>query len=360
MSKTEQEIYQEVVNYIKGRNHKRPCTLQTIKKELRSPRIVELIFLNPRVFNLDAEILHVPKELRTEELLMSFILEDPKRLESLPEDEQSLPILIAYEFSKRRYEFASARMWGVWREKLGYLGKAKDYRESIVQIADQIERTCKWAYKETNDFELIEMIKSYCAVNEISLEKPEVYIPKYRNVNFDLDKRLVILVSGHPDSGKTYFSNLLANTISGAFCFDSDMLDEKTYKMPFTELTRRSEVVIFSDPDADRFFDDEELRGSYVINIYVNPISVEEMYRHSKYMRGIPQDEYVKHYSIERKPSPERFKDAIQVTNNYTSAIYKEIDMVIDEITRRLNLFIKEKITREDIVPGYDFSQIFN
>lgn len=360
--KTEEEVYNEVIAYINSGKYKRPCTLQTIKRELRSSRIVELIFSHPRVFIWDNEIMHVPQELRTEELLMTYVLEDPKRLEKIPEEEQTLPLLIAFEFSKRRYELASARMWGHWRERLEYIGKSKDYRANIIKIADEIERTCKWASEETPDIDLIEAIKSYCRLNDITLEKSEPYTRKYNIVDFGLDKRLVILVSGHPDSGKTTFSRMLSESIIDSKCFDSDMLMERDLLLvPFDKLAGNKSVIVFSDIDADRFFSSEELKDCYVINVYVQPISVQEMYRHSKYMRHLTVDEYLRAFSVETKPNPERYKDAIIVANNYTSGTYKEVDRAIDEIAERLGVSVKNKRSTlsgvyEDIVPGYDFS----
>ncbi len=368
MAKTEEEIYNEVVAYINtSKRHNRPCTLQSIKKELRSPRIVELVFSNPMIFNLDVEILHVPKELRTKELLMHFVLENPKRLETLPESEQSLPLLIAYEFSKRRYELASARMWGHWRERIGYLGKAADYRESIIKIADDIEKTCEWAYKETSNFELIEKIQAYCRLNDITLEKPEPYTRKYQNVDFGLDKRLVVLVSGHPDSGKTTFSRMLSETMISSKCFDSDMLMERgLINVSFERLAGNvAKVVVFSDIDADRFFSEDELKNCYVVNVYVQPVSVQEMYRNSKYERGLTLQQYLDSFHIETKPNPNRYKDAIVVTNNYTAGTYKEVDRAIDEIAQRFGVSVNDKKSHlkgvdDRIVPGYDFSQLFD
>ena len=70
-------------------------------------------------------------------------------------------------------------------------------------------------------------------------------------------------------------------------------------------------------------------------------------------------------FNIETIPDFARYKNAILVTNNYTSGTYKEVDRAIDEIAERLGVSVKNKRSTlsgsyEDIVPGYDFSQIFN
>ena len=45
MQKTEEQVYNEIVAYINAKKHNRPCTLATIKKNLRTPKIINLIFV---------------------------------------------------------------------------------------------------------------------------------------------------------------------------------------------------------------------------------------------------------------------------------------------------------------------------
>ena len=110
--KTEEQVYEEILTYINGKNHKRPITLSTIKKDLRTEKIVDLVFSRPDIFNLEKELLHVPEGNLKEKSLLTYILWNPKNFESLSEENQTLPTMIAFEIAKRRYERQSAIAWG--------------------------------------------------------------------------------------------------------------------------------------------------------------------------------------------------------------------------------------------------------
>lgn len=335
--KSEEDVYKEVQDYINSENHKRPCTLSTIKKNLRTQKIVDLIFSNPNIFKLEKEMEFVPPECRTEDVLLRYVMSDPERINYLTEEEKTIPILIGFEISKRIYEEMSARWFGQWRETFEYKGKSAEYRNDITAICDELSP--KFKDKKSIE-EMIDVIKEYCNSRQIELKAQEKYTCKYGNVNFDTGKRLFILVSGMPDSGKTYFSNYLVNDVDNSICFDSDMLLERNLlDARLTDLIEdKYSVVIFSDLYADSFFSKKDIGDSNVVNILMKPISIEEMHRNSKYMRQIPFDEYKK-CEIDRFNYEGRLDNPIIVTNDYTkNTLCKELDKVKLEIAKRLGI----------------------
>ena len=136
--KTEEDVYKEIEDYINGYKHNRPCTLASIKKVFRTPRIIDLVFSHPDIFNLEMELIHVPPEYRSEKVLLHFVLESLVRLSLLSEDEQTPPLLIGFELAKRRYERISVLQYGQYGEKIPYFGKNKTYRDDITAHCDCI------------------------------------------------------------------------------------------------------------------------------------------------------------------------------------------------------------------------------
>lgn len=190
-------------------------------------------------------------------------------------------------------------------------------------------------YVEKVSNEIIE----YCDIIDEEIQEVQEYKSKYDMVDFNTnDKKVFILVLGCPDSGKTTFSRILSSKIKDSTCFDSDILLERDLLgTPLNQLVDdKYRVVVFSDLYADRFFTEEELGDSIIINILMKPVSIEKMYQNSKYMQKIPFDQYKK-YEIE----PIEYKsltDAICVTNEYNNKILMQVDIVLDEILNRINI----------------------
>lgn len=344
--KTEEQVYNEVLDYIKGPKHNRPCTLASIKRVLRSQRVVDLIFSRPDIFKLESEITHVPQECLTEAILVKYILSDPKYFESLDESLQTLPVLVAFEFSKRRYECISKYYWGSCAEKIPYTGKILEHCNSISDICDEVLKKISnnpeegyllrdyVVYIETASTEIL----NYCSSHNKKLEKEEKYVPKYFGISFDIEERLFIFVSGRPDTGKTTFSNILSSRIQNSVHIDSDVLLERNLLCtPLPNLINdKIKVVIFSDIYADRFFKKEELGNARVINILMEPISIEAMHRNSKFMSHIPFEEY-KENEIE-KIRYDFLENPIVVINNYKGKMSAEADKVLEQISQRLGV----------------------
>jgi len=296
--KTEDDIYREIEDYINSGKHNRPCTLQSIKKEFRTPRIIELVLSRPDIFKIAAEFPHVPKEYRSEKFLTQFVLGNPKRLAlhdengDLPrfitEEEQTIPVLIAFEFAKRGYERRYALEWGQYEQwydgnhihrdyagKIPYTGKTREYKDVIEEHCDLILNLLKESSRDINNIsfsELASIIVEYCRCNHIELKPTEKCELKYSKVNFNLSEKLVVLVSGCPDSGKTTFSRILANCFQNSTCFDSD----SSFSLSLSEAKDNAEVVVFSDLYADDFFSQEEIGNASVVNIVISPTSIEK------------------------------------------------------------------------------------
>ena len=349
--KTEEQVYNEVLDYIKGSKHNRPCTLASIKRVLRSQRVVDLIFSRPDIFKLESEIKHVPEECLTESILVKYILSYPKYFESLNESLQTLPVMIAFEFSKRRYERMFKWMWGPHDDGIRYSGNMLEYHNAVSDLCNEVLKRISSNPEESyllhNYLEYIERasgeILSFCASFAQELEKDEKYVSKYFNVDFDIPERLFIFVSGRSDTGKTTFSNILSSRIQNSVHIDSDVLLERNLLcQPLTNLINDNiKVVIFSDVYADRFFKKEELGNARVINILMEPISIETMHRCSKYMSHVPFEDYKKH-EID-KIHYDSLDNPIIVINNYKGQMCAEVDSTLEEIAARLGIILSSR-----------------
>ena len=313
--KSEEDVYEDLLRLIpiwKNKfyaNSSKRSYLKSVKKDFRSLRICKIIAEDPTLFNLAEEIKYMPMELLPEEFLIEMVYDTPKLLCSkdekeprevaIPEERQTLPVLVAFELGKRRYERNSARMWGKDGEKIPYPERVWKYRNTITDIAERIEEKigikklqCVASIKDTHARQafLNELVSSIQRETAITLLQPdEHYNPKYTSFNLDSNKKILILVSGYADSGKTTFSSYLASKIRGAICFDSDMLLERgLLETNLSQLIRpKNKVVIFSDLDANDFFSQNEIKEAMgeadILKVYMKPISTKRMLQHSKY-----------------------------------------------------------------------------
>ncbi len=358
MKKTQEDVYNEVINYINGKKHNKPCMLQSIKKDLRTPEIIKLIFDNPKVFNLDAEFVHIPEEYLTEELIMKFILLNPKRLSLyddghkneiiIPEDKQTLPVLVSFECSKRRYEYLSRRIWGSCYEKVRYSAKTEEYKNLIIKYCKELEEEFFKNYSngifDASIEELIDAIKIYCSDKKLATD--EKYNQKYKSINVNCDKQVVILVSGAPDSGKSTFAKRLSSVVGG-FEISSDFLFTKgMLESPLAYfMSDHVQYLVFSDTDAYRFFSEEELVNYIVINIVIKPLSYVELHRHSKYNVNLDLNTHIENEI--KKYRYDQVENPIIVTNDYTDNIIRELDNAVEQIINRLKSYKDDQVSDE-------------
>lgn len=340
--RSEEEICRELEVYIDSLKRNRPSVLASLKKAERTPKVVDMVFSRPDIFRVQNEIKYVPRECMSDAVLVKFILARPKELSSLCEEVISVPVLVAFEFAKRRFERLSALEWGSFRERITCPEIYMRYRDDVIALCDSLP----------SKFDDEDIMKSYLHyIDKMSeqiidhLKDPEPlnerdkYRPKYIRVGFSLEKRLFINVSGYPDSGKSTFSNLLASKFRDSVCFDSDMLLEKGLLETDLSLLLKDRwrVVVFSDIYASRFFSLREMQDCLVVNILVKPASIELMYRNSKHMQMIPFEDYKK-YEIQ-SIHYEDLTDAIVVENDYTDRIAEQVDYAIDKIIEKLGEF---------------------
>lgn len=314
--KSEEDVYEDLQRLMQvwKRNgtqnlYSKRSYLSSVKTDFRSPRICQIVFSNPDIFNFEEEIKYIPMELMSEEFLIQMVYDKPKllcskdergyRIVSIPEEKQTLPVLVAFELGKRVYEKFSAMQWGHWGEKIPYTDKSLEFRKTITDIADKVEEKIgtnnlkhPQAFKEADERDAF-INKLVTSIQEkstsVALKPDEHYKPKYTHLDYNSDKKMLILVSGYADSGKTTFSHYLADTINGAICFDSDQLFERgllTSKL--SQLVRpENNVVIFSDLDAFAFFGSQEINDAMgnanILKVYIKPSSIKRMLHHSKY-----------------------------------------------------------------------------
>ena len=314
--KTEEDVYEDLQrlmqvwkkNDTKNLFSKRSY-LRSVKTEFRSPRICRIVFSNPDIFNFEEEIKYIPMELMSEDFLIQMVYDKPKllcsmdergpRMVTIPEEKQTLPVLVAFELGKRIYEKVSAMEWGIYGEKIPYTGKMIEFRKTITDIADSVEERIGTnnlkpleTFKDSDkkDEFISALVASICEESTlVSLQPDEHYTPQYTYLDYNSDKKMLILVSGYSDSGKTTFSKYLASKIKGSICFDSDqLLENNLLTASLSQLVNpENNVVIFSDTDAFVFFNSQEIKEAIgdanIFKIYIQPSSIKRMLHHSKY-----------------------------------------------------------------------------
>jgi len=154
---SEEEAYNDLIRLIEvwkkngTTRYHRNSYLKSLKKEFRSARICEIIFSKDDIFDVNKEIPYVPLDIMTEEKLIKWIYEFPslvcnvdtmdrKKEVYIPGEKLTLPVCVAFELGKRRYEKLSALQWGgLFGVKYPYPEKALKYRNTLITIADEIE-----------------------------------------------------------------------------------------------------------------------------------------------------------------------------------------------------------------------------
>lgn len=205
--RTEEEIIRDLESYIKSRKQNRPNVLASIKKSARTQRIIDLIFSNPDTFKLENEIKNVPSELLTNEILIKFVLAKPKHISLLDESVLRTPVLVAFEFAKRRYEHFSRMLWNKYAESLKTPDIYKQYRDDIWALCDTLPSKYNDEVSEEKEREYIEKVTKeileLCRPVDALTKSEHNYEIKYKSIDFDLEKKLYIFISGYPDAGKT-------------------------------------------------------------------------------------------------------------------------------------------------------------
>lgn len=97
--RSEEEILEDLKNYIASKKRNRPSVLSPLKREMRTKKICDYVFSNPHTFKLETEIKHVPVDVLSEERLIKLILTSPNNIKLLDKELITTPIMVAFEFS---------------------------------------------------------------------------------------------------------------------------------------------------------------------------------------------------------------------------------------------------------------------
>lgn len=137
--KSEEEIIADLTKYIESGKKNRPSALSPLKKESRTQKICDLVFENPDTFKLETEIKFVPRECMTTEILVKLVLAGPENIKLLNDEMITPPIMVAFEFSKRRTEYISAIIWSTSGQKFQYPQKVFEVRDSVSELCDELD-----------------------------------------------------------------------------------------------------------------------------------------------------------------------------------------------------------------------------
>ncbi len=349
MAKTEKEVYQEVLDYINAKKHNRVSTLAMIKKDLRTPKIINLIFSRPDIFKLDLEFPFIPENCMDEEFAKRLLLGNPKRINFINEKKEYLikdeyltyPVLLAFYLSKYIYEYKSRIEWGRYSEKIYCKRDIWMFEKKLTSDANKLVNEI--VYKNNEDIYSLDVNKTLCYLNKYlsTIEIPkfkddeyERYKRKYSYAKFELEKPLLILVNGMPDSGKSKIAEELSYVIGG-FHIDTDTIIKRPNLNNI--VNEYCNVIILSDPYAFQFFSEREMEDFQVINIIVKPISIEKLHRNSKYLTGLDLDIHKKNELDKFMNTYDHLENPIIVINDYES-IDEKIDIIVDKLKDRLLL----------------------
>ena len=314
--KTEQDVI-DALNSIDGPmrgSAYKPNFLRSIPKKLRTSRVCNIVFSNPDKFNLEKEIEFVPQEIMTEDFLMKSVLfwpellspDDKTNTKHIPRERLTLPVYVAFELGKRSRERKSRIGY-----KLDYPEfEMENYKRIICEAADSIEEQeeLQIFFNDTNEknkfyLKLIDLIRR--KLNSINCLPNTKYERKYTNFTYSSGKKLLILISGHSDSGKTTLSQCLSCCINNSTWFDSDIFSQvqarvgtdlavKEFVKPERSVVIYSNLNSFSTIVTERI--KEEMGQPNILYVYIKPSSVYQMHAHSKYRGGEDIKYYKKKY----------------------------------------------------------------
>jgi len=346
MKKTEEMIYQEVVDYINATKHNKPCMLQSIKKDLRTKKVIGLIFSRPDIFKLDIEFPFIPEDYMNEEFIKKLLLHNPTRINFMNDKKQYLikdeyltyPVLLAFYISKYIYEYKDRIRWGIYSEKINYNRKILGFEKQLISDADKLINKILFENNEDifrlDEDKILYYLDEYLSTIEIPKYKDDEYIKKYSYVKFELEKPLLILINGMPDSGKSKIANELSYVIGG-FHIDTDRIVERPNLNDIVD--KYHNVIILSDTYAFHFFSEKEMENFEVINIIVKPISIEKLHRNSKYLSCLELDIHKKNELDKFIHRYDHLENPIIIINDYEN-IGEKIDIIVDEMKDRLLL----------------------
>ena len=313
MKKNEEMVYQEVTDYINAPKHNKPCMLQSIKKDLRTPKIIELIFSRPDIFNLEIEVQHIPKEYMNKEITKHIVFSAPKLLAKknskdefiIPEECQTYEVFLAFYFSRAMIQQKQRNFWYGSCDDIYDNENSIKYKDELLYdlgclFSFIIEKTGKDPIKLKTDT-CYEYLNEYIKQKDICNYVDANYEKKYDTITIGYNKPLLIAV----EEKSPVFSKHLANSINNSF-FAGNI----NFNLKLIEILEEHEIVIAHDPES--FFD---FFGS---------------------KDGDSSTVTIKNYKY--NSDHDFYKVSIKMPKNYENNIDRVTDDVIDEIISKLSL----------------------
>lgn len=302
---SEEQTLKRIQSYIDLNFYNKSGVLWNLPTEARTKKVVELVLSRPDIFNIDKELSIIPPNLVDDETKIKCILYNPGNFNTLSKSGCDMPMMVAFMMSKKMHDFFISQGAPV----LGYV-YPRVYVPEVVsnnraEINDIIEKininfTSAYAVQDYKDFihYVAQRIMAYFNPELIPEKLPNVVpfgVPNPCASDFDdlptvpeaqkPEPRVAILISGCGKSGKTTIGKSLASRIKGATFIDSDqLLEEDLYGLPLAEvLPEDTNIIVFADLFAHRYFVPEDFASYTVVNILVQPINGELDVEHSRY-----------------------------------------------------------------------------
>ncbi len=302
---SEEQALKRIQKYIDLNVYNKNAVLWKIPTEARTKKVIELILSRPDIFNIDKELSIIPPELIDDETKIKCILYNPSNFNALSRYRCDMPMMVAFMMSKKMHDFfisQGAPVLGYVYPRVYVPEAVSNNRAEINAIIEKINInfTSAYAVQDYKDF------IHYVAQRIMAYFNPEIEPEILPNVvpfgvpnpcasDFDdlpavpevekPEPRVAILISGCGKSGKTTIGKSLASRIKGATFIDSDqLLEDDLYGLPLAEvLPEDTNIIVFADLFAHRYFAPEDFASYSVVNILVQPLSSDLDAEHARY-----------------------------------------------------------------------------
>ncbi len=343
---SEEQALKRIQKYIDLNVYNKNAVLWKIPTEARTKKVIELILSRPDIFNIDKELSIIPPELIDDEPKIKCILYNPGNFNALSRYRCDMPMMVAFMMSKKMHDFCisqGAPVLGYVYPRVYVPEAVSNNRAEINAIIEKINInfTSAYAVQDYKDF------IHYVAQRIMAYFNPEIEPEILPNVvpfgvpnpcasDFeDLPEvptvkqqpRVAILISGCGKSGKTTIGKKLASRIKDATFIDSDqLLEDDLYGLPLTEIVSEdTNVIVFSDLFAHRYFAPEDFASYSVVNILVQPLSRDLDAEHARY----------------RASEFRALNNPIIAINDYTE---KSLDELVPKLVEKISERIGEPI----------------
>ena len=301
---TEEQALKKIQKYIDLNTYNSNGVLWKLPTEGRTKKVIELVLSHPDIFNIDKELSIISPELIDNETMINCILYNPSNFNTLAKFKCDMPMMVAFAMSKRMHEFFASQGAPVLCYVYPRVYVPKVISDNMVEINTIIEKininfTSAYAVQDYKDFihYVTQRIMAYFNPELVPEPLPNVVpfgVPNPCASDFDdlsavpevkQQPKVAILVSGCGKAGKTTIGKKLASRIKDATFIDLDqLLEDDLYGLPLAEIIPDdTNVIVFADLFAHRYFAPEEFDGYSVVNVLVQPLTSELDAEHSRY-----------------------------------------------------------------------------